>query len=61
MSIFEYNEEDVRQVLQEEAYEEGKNQGKLEGKVEGRLEGKIEDILYFLKEKGLVPAELDNC
>lgn len=38
MSIFEYNEEDVRQVIQEEAYKEGK------------IEGKIEDILYFLKE-----------
>ena len=34
MSIFEYNEEDVWQVIREEAYEEGK----------------IEDILYFLKE-----------
>lgn len=52
MSIFEYNEEDVRQVLREEAYSEGKTDGK--------IEGKIEDILYFLKEKGTIPEGLEK-
>nr|WP_297864161.1 hypothetical protein [uncultured Acetatifactor sp.] len=45
MSIFEYNEEDVRQVIREESYEEGRETG--------RIEGKIEDILELLKEKEL--------
>lgn len=48
MSIFEYNEEDVRQVLQEEAYEEGKNAGR------------IEALLDLLEEKGTVPEELEK-
>ena len=56
MSIFEYNEEDVRQVIREEAYEDGRE----EGKRDGRIEGRIEDILYFLKEKGAVPAGFEK-
>ncbi len=52
MSIFEYNEEDVRQVIREESYEEGRETG--------RIEGKIEDILDLLKEKGTVPEELEK-
>ena len=48
MSIFEYNEEDVRQVLREEAYEEGKTAGK------------IEALLYLLEEKGIIPEELEE-
>lgn len=50
MSIFEYNEEDVRQVLREEAYEEGK--------AAGEIAGKIEALLYLLEEKGTVTEEL---
>ena len=60
MSIFEYNEEDVRQALREEAYEEGINKGTIEGKIAGKIEGKIEDVLYFLGEKGAVPEELER-
>lgn len=56
MSIFEYNEENVRQVIREESYEEGRETGRIEGK----LEGKIEDILDLLKEKGTVPEELEK-
>lgn len=56
MSIFEYNEEAVRQALREEAHEEGYEKGRDRGKIEG----KIEDILYFLKEKGPIPAELEK-
>lgn len=56
MSIFEYNEEAVRQALREEAREEGYEKGRDRGKIEG----KIEDILYLLKEKGPVPAELEK-
>ena len=56
MSIFEYNEENVRQVIREESYEEGR----MEGKLEGKMEGKIEDILELLKEKGTVPEELEK-
>ena len=56
MSIFEYNEEDVRQVLREEAYEEGKTAGEIEGKTEG----KIEALLYLLEEKGIIPEELEE-
>lgn len=52
MSIFEYNEEDVRQVLREEAYGEGEEAGK--------IAGKIEDILYLLEEKGTVPKKLEE-
>ena len=50
MSIFEYNEEDVRQVIREESYEEGRETG--------RIEGKIEDILELLKEKELDPDDI---
>ena len=56
MSIFEYNEENVRQVIREESYEEGRETGRIEGKLEGR----IEDILELLKEKGTVPEELEK-
>lgn len=52
MSIFEYNEEDVRQVLREEAFEEGKTAGE--------IEGKIEALLYLLEEKGTVSEELEK-
>lgn len=52
MSIFEYNEEDVRQVLREEAYEEGKTAGEIAGKTEA--------LLYLLEEKGTVPEELEE-
>ena len=52
MSIFEYNEENVRQVIREESYEEGRETG--------RIEGKIEAILDLLKEKGTVPKELEK-
>ena len=58
MSIFEYNEEDVRQVLREEALEEGYEEGYKTGKTDGKIEGKIEDILYFLRDIGIVPGEL---
>lgn len=68
MSIFEYNEENVRRVLREEAIEEGYEEGKvdgekagrIEGEKAGKIEGKIEDILYFLNEKGAVPEELEK-
>lgn len=68
MSIFEYDEEKVRRVLRKEAieegyeegYEEGKSDGRAAGMKEGKIEGKIEDILYFLREKGIVPEELEN-
>ncbi|MCI8288053.1 MAG: hypothetical protein HFH89_10430 [Lachnospiraceae bacterium] len=60
MSIFEYNEENVRQVIREESYEEGRETGRIEGRIEGKLEGKIEDILDLLKEKGTVPEELEK-
>ncbi len=46
MSIFEYNEEDVRRALREEAieegYEEGYGEGCEEGKVDGEKAGRIE-------------------
>lgn len=64
MSIFEYNEEDVRRVLREEAhdegYEEGYEEGKNDGKVAGKIEGKIEALLYLLEEKGTVPEALER-
>ena len=52
MSIFEYNEENVRQVLCEEAHDEGYE--------EGKIEGKIEALLYLLEEKGAVPEKLER-
>ena len=72
MSIFEYNEENVRQALREEAhdegYEEGYEEGKIDGEIAGRIEGKkagkkegkIEALLYLLEEKGTVPGELEK-
>lgn len=39
MSIFEYNEEDVRQILREEAYKEGLEKGIEDGIVKGIEEG----------------------
>ena len=56
MSIFEYNEEDVRQVLREEALEEGYE----EGYKTGRTDGKIEALLYLLEEKGIISEDLDK-
>lgn len=56
MSIFEYNEKDVRQVLREEAYEEGYEKGKNAGEIDG----KIAALLYVLEEKGTVPEGLEK-
>lgn len=37
MSIYEYDDEAVKQALKEDAYEEGKTDGKIEGKIESVL------------------------
>lgn len=41
MSIYEYNEEEVRKVIREDAWEDGRAEGLADGKAEGRAEEKM--------------------
>ncbi len=50
MSIFEYNEEDVRQAIKEDAYEDGF--------ADGGVMSRKEDILLWLEETGTVSDSL---
>lgn len=49
MSIYEYDDEAVKQALKEDAYEEGKVNGKLEGKMEGKIETLIALVCKKMK------------
>lgn len=50
MSIYEYDEEEVRQLWKEDAYEDGKIAGKIEGKIEGALEKLISLVCRKLRK-----------
>lgn len=51
MSIFEYNEEDVRQILREEAYKEGLEKGIEEGIEEGEKSGDLRRLVSLICKK----------
>ncbi len=54
MSIFEYDAERVRQILDEEKLAEGKREGKLEGRLEGNSEGKSQyrQLILAMQQDG---------
>lgn len=56
MFMYEFNEEEYREVIREEAHEEGLAKGLAEGRAEGRAEGerRIALLMTKLKELGLV-------
>lgn len=58
MSIFEYDEEAVRQGIRDEAYAEGEAKGEARGIVKGEARGIAKSILLILENKGSVPEEL---
>lgn len=64
MFMYEFNEEEYREVIREEAHEEGLAKGLAEGRAEGLAEGRAEGraegerrialLMTKLKELGLV-------
>lgn len=50
MSIFEYNEEDVRRVIREEAYEDGIEEGEKRGEKNGDLRRLVSQICKKMKK-----------
>ncbi len=64
MSIFEYDEEEAKQVFKEdgriEGIAEGLIQGRAEGKSEGMLETRIASVLELLEDIGDIPEPLKN-
>lgn len=58
MSIFEYDEEEAREVFREDGRIEGRLEGRTEGRAEGILETKIADILELLEDIGEIPQPL---
>lgn len=51
MSIYEYDEEAVRQLLREDAYEDGKAEGRAAGIIEGKIEGVLEKLVSQVCKK----------
>ena len=62
MSIFEYDEEAVFEIVRKDEYEkglqEGIEKGQKVGHQEGIIAGKAEDILELLEDIGTIPNEL---
>ena len=56
MSIFEYDEEEAKEVFRED----GRIEGRAEGLAEGMLKTKISDILELLEDLGEVPQPLKD-
>ena len=64
MSIFEYDEEAVFEIVRKDEYEkglqEGIEKGQKAGHQEGIIAGKAEDILELLEDIGTIPNELSE-
>ena len=62
MSIFEYDEEAVFEVVRKDEYEKGVEEGRKEGHQEGVKEGiaagKAEAVLELLEDIGMIPDEI---
>ena len=58
MSIFEYDEEAVFEIVRKDEYEKGLQEGREEGREEGISAGKAEDILELLKDIDTVSDEI---
>lgn len=56
MSIYEYDDEAVRQALKEDAYEAGEAAGKIAGKIAGKREA----VVQLLERAGAIPEQLQK-
>ena len=58
MSIFEYDEEAVFEIVRKDEYEKGLQEGIKEGREEGFTAGKADAILDLLEDIGTIPEEI---
>ena len=58
MSIFEYDEEAVFEIVRKDEYEKGLQEGIKEGREEGLTAGKADAILDLLEDIGTIPEEI---